>query len=194
MVTLVVLSTSVLALYGGEYIPYTISKCEKLMINITNSNLNEWNVTPYCHEDFNGSFYCACSNSYKINLTSKPNSFGNYTINITNFWSETQSGQQTQYTSSVSFSPPSSSGYVFRNYTINVTQSILKEVTKNITVEKIVKQNVTVNVTSTEPNKTNLWYITAIGFLALLSIGLGIILLLKRKKESFTPTTFEAPL
>jgi hypothetical protein len=173
MAILLAVSPMTFGLYGGEYIPYAISKCEYLMINITPSHLSEWNVTPYCHEDFNGSFYCACSDNYNINLTSKPNSFGNYTINITSFWSD----QQSRYQSSVSFQEPSSSSYVFKNYTINATQVIYKET--NITTYN----ESSITWTDGEDNTWNNWYIKVIIFLLLLSLTLIAILLKKRKSK-----------
>ena len=73
------------AIYGGDSISYVINDCHKLMVNITNAELNEWKVSPNCTEETAGNFNCNCSGNWTLNLTPATNSEGSFAISIINY-------------------------------------------------------------------------------------------------------------
>ncbi len=73
-------------IYGGETITYDINKCDWLVVNITPSDLHEWNAFPNCTEETAGNFHCICNNDYILSLYPMLDSVGDFRISITNYW------------------------------------------------------------------------------------------------------------
>ena len=74
-----------LAAVGGESLYFEFERCEHLTVNINPCEPNEWTANG-CTEQSTGNWHCGCHDNYQLNLTPAVNSFGTFTITMTNYY------------------------------------------------------------------------------------------------------------
>lgn len=163
------------AIYGGETVSYNFTSCQNLIVNITNTQMNEWSASPNCTEETAGNFNCNCSDNWTLNLTPAVNSVGTFTISVTDYYSQSVQTQTT--TIFVPSAGGGGSSFGFGNIILSTTATT-HPTTNTVTVTQTVAPPTTTStpITTTPTGANPVSAIT--GFFALPTTQYSIIFII----------------
>lgn len=134
---------AVFSLHGGETATYNFTKCEELTVEVNATpsiSYGELILKPNCVEIDVGYFECICQDNYKLNITSKPNAVGSYSIKFSySYFNDTEEVEESfdsteNFTWSYNSSTPTTTTTIAQTTTtiaVNVTNpEVLAETTQ----------------------------------------------------------------